>query len=69
MHKVGNPEGRRQARSETLAPDPETNMSQEHEIAVIAKGGVEGLKEIQRTLVRAGIAAEIVRPPPEKCSS
>lgn len=44
-------------------------MSGGDEVAVIAEGGVEGLKEIQRALGRAGIASEIVRPPPERCSS
>jgi hypothetical protein len=44
-------------------------MSSSDEIAVIAEGGVEGLKELQRALGRAGISSEIVRPPPERCSS
>ena len=44
-------------------------MSEEQPISVIAEGGTEGLREIQKTLARLGIQAEILRPPPEKCSS
>lgn len=37
--------------------------------AVIAEGATDGLREMQRTLAAAGIAAEIVRPPPQHCRS
>jgi hypothetical protein len=37
--------------------------------AVIAEGATDSLREIQRALTRAGIESELVRPPPEHCSS
>lgn len=37
--------------------------------SVVAEGATDGLREMQRTLAAAGIAAEIVRPPPKHCTS
>lgn len=36
---------------------------------VIAKGALDYLKELQATLVRGGLAAELVRPPEEHCGT
>lgn len=36
---------------------------------VIAEGGTDHLKNVQRMLARAGVTAEIVAPPAAKCSS
>lgn len=37
--------------------------------AVIAEGGFDHLREIQRALQAAGLPSEVVRPPPERCST
>lgn len=39
------------------------------QIAVIAEGGTDYLKELRRALAGAGIRSEYMRPPPERCSS
>jgi len=44
-------------------------MHEDLESTVIAEGSTDSLREIQRSLARAGIAAEIVRPPAKNCSS
>jgi len=44
-------------------------MLDPREATILAEGGHASLREIQAQLTRAGIASEIVRPPPEKCSS
>lgn len=47
---------------------PET-MQNDPQSTVIAEGATDGLREIQRTLKGAGIESEIVRPPPQHCTS
>lgn len=44
-------------------------MTAESPSSVIAEGATDGLREIQRALLRQGIESEIVRPPPAHCSS
>ncbi len=36
---------------------------------VIAQGGLDHLREIQRVLTRQGISSEVQRPPTGKCGS
>jgi hypothetical protein len=44
-------------------------MSTEPDIAIVAEGGFEHLREIRQEFLSRGLAAEIVRPPAEQCSS
>lgn len=44
-------------------------MPNDPQSTVIAEGATDGLREIQRTLKGAGIESEIVRPPPQHCTS
>ena len=44
-------------------------MQSESDVQVIAQGGLDHLRDLQRVLRRAGIASDLVRPPKEKCSS
>jgi hypothetical protein len=60
--------------SATLAPSPlppSDPMSQEpaSSTAVVAEGDFQHLREIQSKLRERGVHSEIVRPPPEQCSS
>ena len=44
-------------------------MTEDLNPAVIAEGAFSALREKQRELAGAGIDADIVRPPPQHCSS
>lgn len=44
-------------------------MHENTQSTVIAEGGTDSLRELQRSLARAGIVSEIVRPPAKDCSS
>jgi len=44
-------------------------MQQHGELRVVAEGGLDHLRRLKGALAEAGIAAEIVSPPKEKCSS
>jgi len=44
-------------------------MHQHGELHVVAEGGLDHLRRLKAALAEAGITAEIVSPPKEKCSS
>ncbi|MBL8861849.1 MAG: hypothetical protein JNK02_07530 [Planctomycetes bacterium] len=45
-------------------------MSHRHgELHVVAEGGLDHLRRLERALAAIGIASEVVAPPREKCSS
>lgn len=44
-------------------------MSEVPETAVVAEGDFQHLRELRSKLRERGIAAEMVRPPPEHCSA
>ncbi|MFN0242610.1 MAG: hypothetical protein ACKVWV_06925 [Planctomycetota bacterium] len=43
-------------------------MTSEARMQVVAEGGLDHLRNLERALGREGIAAQVVRPPPEHCS-
>jgi len=44
-------------------------MQQPNDILVIAQGGLEQLREIQRILAQRALAAQILQPPKGQCGS
>lgn len=51
------------------APTRQPRMQPAPDVLVLAQGGIQELRDMQRVLARAGIDSELVRPPKEKCSS